>query len=250
MKFLFVSLIQFYVLLTIAQPITSGKIVYKETIKLSIDLGEGNEEMAKLIPNSQSHDKVLYFNTNETLYKNYDKAQDLEINKEEDGNSFQLVMKVPESELYINAAAETYVHYQDLMGKEFLIVDRPTKQTWKITGEQKSILNYNCQKAILKDSTKKVEVWFTSLIPSKQGPAGMNGLPGMILAIEQDNGERMTIATSIESLPKDFVFAKPLKGKKVTKAEFEKIRDDKMKEMGAINGKGTGVKMIIREEKN
>ena len=60
----------------------------------------------------------------------------------------------------------------------------------------------------------------------------------------------MTIATSIESLPEKFEFVKPDKGKKVNRAEYDKIREEKMKEMGAVNGKGTGVKMIIREERH
>ena len=49
----------------------SGIIHYKENIKLNIDFGD-NPEMAKMMPTSQSVDKALYFNQNESLYKNED----------------------------------------------------------------------------------------------------------------------------------------------------------------------------------
>lgn len=235
---------------TFSQQRTSGKIIFKETVKFKIDVGGGNPELAKMLPPSQSIDKVLYFKDSESLYKNYDKPKDTEINHEEGNTKFQMVFKVPESTTYINTENKDLIQSQDLMGKEFLIMDKPTEYIWKISPEQKKILNFVCQKATLSDTSKTVTAWFTSQIPPSVGPGGYTGLPGMILAIEQDNGDRMTLATAIEDFPPSFVFEKPTKGKKVSKKEFEKIREEKMKEMGVINGKGTGVKMTIREEKH
>jgi len=231
-----------------SQQTESGKIIYKETIKLNIDIGDDRPEMAKMFPSSQSVDKVLYFNTNESLFKNNEQPKDLDVKHEEEGSTFQIVMKMPESIIYVNKAENVYLQSQDLMGKVFLISDSPKKYKWKITGEQKSILDYPCQRAVLNDTSQNVVAWFTPNIPVGSGPGGMTGLPGIILALEYDNGERMTIATSIEALPDSFEFVKPDKGKKVNKAEYDKIREEKMKEMGAVNGKGNGVKMIIREE--
>jgi GLPGLI family protein len=250
MKSLTTFILLFIIFYGYGQPLNSGKIIFKETIKLNIDLGERNPEMSKMIPTSQSIDKVLYFNSNESLYKNNEIPKDLDIKSEEDGNTFQLVMKMPESIIYLNKGTETYLQSQDLMGKEFLISDKPTNYNWKVTGEQKSIMNFVCQKAILSDTSKNVVAWFTPQIPVTTGPGGMTGLPGMILAVENDNGERMTIAVSIESLPTPYEFVKPSKGKKVSKSEYDKIREEKMKEMGAVNGKGTGIRMIIRDEKH
>ncbi len=249
-KYLVLILFIVNVKLPFAQPKNSGKITFKETIKFKMDFGGDNPELAKMLPPSQSIDKVLFFDADQSLFKNNDKPKDLKINHEEEGNQMQMVFKMPESVVYINTKDQVLLQSEDLMGKEFLISDKPTTQTWKVTGEQKKILNYVCQKAILNDTSAVTIAWFTPQIPVSAGPSAMNGLPGMILAIERDNGDRMTIATSIEDLPSGFVFEKPSKGKKVGKKEFEKIRDEKMKEMGAINGKGPGVKMIIREEKH
>ncbi|NOT35948.1 MAG: GLPGLI family protein [Saprospiraceae bacterium] len=233
-----------------AQPKTSGKIVFTETFKLNIDVPDGNPEFAKMIPPSQSQEKVLFFRGGESLFKNLEKAKDTEITHEEGDNSFQFVMKMPESSVYINADDQILLQYQDLMDKEFLITDKPTKHTWKVTNEQKKILDFVCQKAILLDTTRNLAAWFTSQIPVSGGPNGMSGLPGMILAIEEDNGNRMTLAIKVEDLPQAYTFEKPKKGKKVSKKEFEKIRAEKMKEMGVGDGKGSGMKMIIREERH
>lgn len=238
------------VTIAFCQPITSGKIIFKETVKFKIDIGGNNPEMAKMLPPSQSIEKVLYFKNGESLYKNYEKPKDTEIIHEEGNNKFQMVIKIPESITYMNHDAGILLQSQDLMGKEFLISDKPTEYVWKITPEQKKILDFVCQKAILSDTSITLIAWFTPQIPPSIGPGGFSGLPGMILGIEQDNGDRMTLATVFETLPDSFTFEKPSKGKKVSKKEYDKIRDEKMKEMGIINGKGPGVKMIIREEKN
>lgn len=246
--FIFIILLQASVI--ISQPRTSGKITFKETVKFKIDIEGGNPELAKMLPPSQSVEKVLYFKGGESLYKNNEKPKDTEINHEEGSNKFQMVIKVPENVTYVNTDEQTLLQFQDLMGKEFLITDKPASQVWKVTGEQKKILDFICQKAILSDTSKVVIAWFTPQIPVSSGPSGMGSLPGMILGIEQDNGDRLTLATAIEDLPVSFNFEKPAKGKKVSKIEFEKIREEKMKEMGIINGKGPGVKMIIREERH
>lgn len=247
MKILFAAICFSFAGSLISQQTTSGKITYKETIKLNFDIEGHNPEMAKMIPSSQSAEKVLYFTSHESLYKNLDKPKDVEVNHEEDGGQFQLVIKMPETVIYTHKPEDRFLQSQDLMGKEFLISDKLEKFQWKITGDQKKILTYVCQKAVLADTSKNIAVWFTNQIPVSAGPNGLSGLPGMILAIEQDQGDRMTIATSVEPLPDSFTFAKPSKGKVVNRKEYEKIREDKMKEMGAVNGKGPGVKMIIRE---
>lgn len=247
---LFIFIILLHASVIISQPRTSGKITFKETVKFKIDIEGGNPELAKMLPPSQSVEKALYFKGGESLYKYNEKPKDTEINHEEGSNKFQMVIKVPENVTYVNTDEQTLLQFQDLMGKEFLITDKPASQVWKVTGEQKKILDFICQKAILSDTSKVVIAWFTPQIPVSSGPSGMGSLPGMILGIEQDNGDRLTLATAIEDLPASFNFEKPAKGKKVSKIEFEKIREEKMKEMGIINGKGPGVKMIIREERH
>ena len=225
----------------------SGKIYFKESIKLNIQINEENKEMVKMIPTSQDSYKVLFYNSNESLFKNEEKKnEDLDIKHEEGGSQMRVVFKVPQTSIYQNISENSFIQSQEFLDKEFLIVDQANDKKWKVTGEQKKVLDFMCIKAVLADTSQKVIAWFTPQIPAAMGPNGYNGLPGMILALDTDDGQRLMAATKIEELPAGFVFTKPEKGKKVSKAEFKKIRDEKMKEMDG-GGKG-GVRMIIRNE--
>src|SRR6185369_6523624 len=112
-----------------------------------------------------------------------------------------------------------------------------SQMQWKLTGNQKMILNYPCQEAILQDTSKKVTAWFTPAIPVSTGPNGYSNLPGLVLSADIDNGKRIINATSIDLKEIDkSILVKPTEGKKVTKEAFNKIVDEKRKEMQQENG--------------
>ena len=68
----------------------------------------------------------------------------------------------------------------------------------------------------------------------------------MILKLDRNDGEIIIEAKNVElkKLDKKAIKA-PKKGKKVTQEEFEKIRDEKIKEMEAEMG-GGGNRIIIK----
>ena len=77
------------------------------------------------------------------------------------------------------------------------------------------------------------------------GPSSYCGLPGVVLAVDINNGDQTITATSVNTDTVDVSkIVKPKDGKKVTQEEFDKIRDEKMKEMGVEPGSGNNV--IIR----
>jgi GLPGLI family protein len=230
---------------------TSGEIKFQETVQLQIDLPEGQEELRKSIPNSQSVYKALLFNGNESYYKDDAPNEDLEVKHEEDGMDMQIVMKSPENNIYTNKEKNQLIQSTEFFGKYFLITGDLNTKKWKLSNEQKQILGYTCKKASLVDTSQQLTAWFTSEIPFHGGPGGNANLPGMVLGIDIDNGQRTILATKINFKEiKEGEIIKPEKGKKVTATEFKKIRDEKMKEMGMVNGKGGAVKMIIREERD
>lgn len=250
MKKILASLIISFPFFVIAQR-SSGEIKFQETIKLDIDLPEGNEELKKNIPISQSISKKLLFNADESYYKDDSQNEDLEINHAEEGNQVQIVMKNPENNIYTNSSKNLLIQSTEFFGKYFLITGDLNSKKWKLTGEQKQILDYPCQKAMLIDTSQNIVAWFTTQIPAKIGPNGYANLPGTVLRVEIDNGARTITATNVNfrSL-KENEIEQPTKGKNVSAQEFTKIRNEKMKEMGMIQGKGGGMKMIIREERN
>jgi GLPGLI family protein len=131
------------------------------------------------------------------------------------------------------------------MTRTFLVEGNLSASDWKITGNSRIVLGYNCQEAILKDTTNVTKAWFTGSIPVSAGPAGFYGLPGLILQVDINEGKRLITAASFDpSIEVTDFLIKPKEGKKVTQEEYRKIVDDKMKEMGHEQGQGTNHVMI------
>ncbi len=233
---------------------TEGEITYTETVKLMMDFGDGPEaeEMKKMIPPTQSFPKTLYFNANASLYQ--DKAGteeegNTEISGGSGGAEFTMKIQRPDNKLYRNIAEGTTLESREFFGRYFLITDKAKAPAWKITGEQKKMLGYVCQKATVQlDSATNLVAWFTPQVPVPTGPGINAGLPGLILELAMNGDQRTVVATQIEfkKLPKD-ALAKPDKGKELTAEEFKKIEAEKMKEMGMETGGAPGtMRMIIR----
>ena len=128
------------------------------------------------------------------------------------------------------------------MSRTFLIKDHLPKYNWKITNETKKIGGYLCKKAVLKDGDNEIIAWFTSEIPSNEGPRNYYGLPGLILKVE--DGTVIIEALKI-SFPKENIkISKPTKGKKVTQKEFDKIKEEKIKNLTGGKQNGNGVQVI------
>lgn len=81
---------------------------------------------------------------------------------------------------------------------------------------------------------EKTIAWFCPFIPVSSGPSAFLGLPGLVLEVNIKDGDRTLIAQSVELTKIDKkLLVKPRKGKKVSQDAFDKIVEEKLKEMGA-----------------
>jgi GLPGLI family protein len=232
-----------------------GEITYTETVKLKIDIPDGPEAeaMRKMIPSERAFSKTLYFNEKESLFMDspQQKEGDGDVNVEGGGDDgdfqFKMKMSQPENRKWRSHAEGKAVESTEFFGRYFLISEEPKKLKWKVGTEQKQILGYACQKAVLQDTTRKVEAWFTTAVPVAIGPGEFGDLPGIILEMSMMGGDRTIVATKVDLKKLDAkAIEKPTKGKAVTREEFVKIRDEKMKEMGAEPGGGGAMRVIIK----
>jgi GLPGLI family protein len=245
-KITLLATVAFLALQLQAQEIIKGKITYEQVVKLEIKLeGEMAAQLAGMIPSERKSEKILWFNPGATLYENSSASKNEDIAMQHGGANVMFRMAEPENKVYRDLAAGSVTEQRDFMTRMFLIEDSPAT-SWKITGNQKIILDYPCMEATSGEGDKKVTAWFTPVIPVSGGPGNHGGLPGMILALEANEGKQLTTAVKIESdLPEADLIVKPEKGRKVTREEFDKIVEEKMKEMGAQPGAG-GQHMMIR----
>ncbi|MEM9391555.1 MAG: GLPGLI family protein [Bacteroidota bacterium] len=230
----------------------SGSVVYEEKIQFKIDFGDNSpmdEELKSMIPSSRSTQKVLHFSEEHSIFKNLDSNQGDETISDQSGNTdVQIVLKRPENVVYQNFTSGKVVEKRDFMDRIFLISDDTENRAWKITGEQKEILGYLCQKATTQRDSSVIEAWFTPQIPISGGPANYGGLPGLILETNRDVGETVVTATKIDfSADVTNVITPPVKGKKVNRTQFAKIQEEKIKEMQEqYGGSGNGTRIFIQ----
>lgn len=228
-----------------AQDNTSGTVIYEQVVKLEIKLEGDAAQFASMLPKERKSSKILYFSPEFSLYENKVSEEDETMNMSSGGANVMIKMAEPENKVFTSLKNNQQIEQREFMTRTFLIEDE-REQTWKMTGKQKMILDFPCQEAVIEKDSVSYSAWFTPAIPVSAGPANYGGLPGLILAVESENGKNTTTAISVDFSELDnTLLTKPKKGKKVSREEFDQIVEEKMKEMGAEGGKG-GTQMMIR----
>jgi len=229
-----------------------GTITYEETIKLNIELPPEMAAMADQFPSVEQNDMNLYFSDSQSLFMSApvdeDEEEDHEHVSTSEGMTINIRMERPENKDFVDRENGTTTRKEKFFGKTFLINGEHEPKRWKIeSGTQSEFLGFTCQKAILVHDSLKVEAWFTPEIPVSVGPGAYGDLPGAILVLTIDDGERSFVATNYDDTAiEDGLLTKPTKGKKVSKEEFDKIRNEKLEELGMMRGGNGGTKVIMR----
>lgn len=112
----------------------------------------------------------------------------------------------------------------------YLVQEDLNKYKWKLHKETKKILGYNCFKATTEykffhyfkneETTLNITAWYTPRIPAPFGPAGYDGLPGLVL--ESHQASFYLIATDIKHHNKTKTIKRPEKGIELPEEEFNK----------------------------
>ncbi|WP_036156317.1 GLPGLI family protein [Maribacter forsetii] len=244
-----------------------GKAVYQSKTQVNFDFGNRNipedrkKAMMERIKKANEKTFVLSFDKTASIYKEEEKLEQPGERGGGRGPRFG-AMAGTDGDLYKDIKEQRYLIKNELLGKIFLIDDELEALEWKMGSESKKIGNYTAFKATAtktikrpnmsaifrrpgrgeenKDEEKKDEeftikeveivAWYTPEIPINQGPGLYWGLPGLILAVNDDI--TTIVCSEITMNPSEKMEIKaPSKGKKVSQAEYDQISQEKMKEM-------------------
>lgn len=225
--------------------VSTGKITFKETRKLDMEVPEGMEEMADLFPDNVETIEELIYNEKTSVYATKEVPEDNELEHESGNMSFKVktVSSGGKNILFKDLEKGEILNQQNFFGRDFLIKGSLSEMKWKIVNEQKEILGRLCQKAELVDTTNTF-AWFALDIPVSNGPGRYGQLPGMILEVSSDDGKHIITAEEISfELGEEDGIERPKKGKKVSQEKFDKIVEERMEEM--TKGRG-GNQTVIR----
>lgn len=242
-----------------------GEATYKTAASMSVDFGgdmQGVDADAiqKQIAQQMQREYTLTFNTHESSYK---QVEELDQGAQVSGGGVQIRISGGTGITYRNTKTKVSKESEDLFGKEFLIVDEPETRDWKILNEFKQIGQYECQKAVFESTTTQITLdsenedevvekidtiqvvaWFAPSIPVSHGPDSYWGLPGLILEVK--NGNFSILCTKV-AMNSDEIgeIEVPKKGKKISRVDFEELREEKMEEM-MNQYQGEGNRTMIR----
>tara|TARA_R110002126_G_scaffold77796_3_gene193979 strand:- start:48139 stop:48984 length:846 start_codon:yes stop_codon:yes gene_type:complete len=257
----------------------TGKATYKTSRKSTVNFGgnqEGitdkmQEELQKRLQKMNQKTFILEFDKSTSIYK---EEQKLSAPNPSANRGGVMVMKMGGSDMgsiyYKNTKDQRFAKQTEIQGKVFLIKDELPKYDWQMAAETKNIGQYTCYKATYSEEvenkkisfingetkeevtkeTKITTAWYTLQIPVSNGPGDYQGLPGLILEI--NDGKNVIVCTEIVLNPSEKIkIEAPTKGKEVDQKEFTKIQQEKTKEMmekfkgrnGMDIGGGINIKM-------
>jgi GLPGLI family protein len=215
-----------------------GVILYEVKTNLHRNLPPERQDMKAMIPEFRTTRDQLFFNAHESSYKPVEEDED-EISGGNEG--VQIRMRVAQNEHYQNTETSKRIVLQEFMGKNYLIEDSIKMSPWKFGTEVKTILGYECRQAFFTEEvqgrTLEITAWYTDKIRPLLGPERFNTLPGTVLAVDINNGERVTVARNIELRPlKKNELKVPSVGIKTTQVEFRKLVAEQMERIRSNGG--------------
>lgn len=233
------------------------KATYSQKVNMDLDFS-GNPNMPKEVAErikkrlSEPIRFDLFFDQNQSIYKQKEKLEAPQQNGGR-GNRIMRFWGGSQNIIHTNLTTRKQTNQQELFGKLFLVEKEVWKPKWNFTGEFKQIGQYTAYEATYthmqeppqanmpfsrrSNNDKKIEkievtvsVWFTPDIPISAGPGKYFGLPGLVLMVQDNN--RVLVCTEVQMNPNDKIkLTPPKKGDQVTGEEFNKIREEKTKEM-------------------
>jgi GLPGLI family protein len=221
---------------------SEGVIYYDVKVNLHRTLPSDRQDEKAMIPEFRTIKQQLFFNAAESLYAPVPQDEDDE--DDNGGGNVRMRIRTPKLILYTNPEKTESISQREFMGKDYLITDTLKMPPWKMGTDQKTILGYACAQAFYTDEENKqvITAWFTPDLRQELGPDRFTTLPGTVLALDINNGERVTVATKVDLRPlKKNELKPPSSGTPISRADFRKMVEERMKQMGGQNGR-----MIIR----
>jgi len=217
----------------------SGVITYEMKINLHRRIPADRQEMKAMIPEYRTTKFTLAFNQDESLYKSVPEEEEEPFGN---GGGVQMRFNTPKTETYVRTSDMKFLQKQDFMGKEYLIDDSVKTSPWKFGTETKTIQGYVCKQAYYTAEPRpnvkeEITAWYTESIRPFLGPEQFHSLPGAVLAVDVNNGERVYVAQKVElrELKKNDLKI-PSGGQKVNRQDYRTIVEEQMKKMNANGG--------------
>jgi GLPGLI family protein len=257
----------------------TGKAIYRTSTKSTLKFGKNQdgvtdkmqEELKKQLQKMNQKTFILEFDRKTSTYK---EEVSLASPKSKIGGAGVFVSSLGgsgnKSIYYKDIIEKRFVNQTEIQGKRFLVKDKLLEINWELSSETKNIGTYTCYKATYSKEVDKVEIsikdgetikdksketmvttaWYTPQVPVSNGPGNYQGLPGLILEVN-DGKKTIVCAEIILNSSQKSKIEEPKKGKVVSQKKYTKIqkqkRDEMMEKFKGRNGfdMGNGINIKI-----
>ncbi|MFP4065307.1 MAG: GLPGLI family protein [Bacteroidales bacterium] len=225
--FFFLSLLMMSFILS-AQT-EQGKIIYEYSMDLHRNIPPEREELKAMIPQFNEQTYQLVFSETESLYKEVEESA-----PPRGRGRMGFAMRMPGTETYVNSEENEVVVRVEFLGKSYLVTEPLELGPWRMGDQMMEVEGYMCMMAWYHDTIQDQEVtaWFTPDIRPFTGPDRFVGLPGTVLALDINNGERVWVARHIElGEEQDLPIAPPVSGERISREEYLEMMQESRERM-------------------
>lgn len=243
MRSLYILFLSVVLSVSVGAQFSQGQIIYENKVDLHMNIPDEMAHMKDMIPPYRTSKHILQFTPTESYFY----KEENEVSEDEDLNSSRRrrwtrrMGSGEDVKLYTDLTTRVSLESREFFGKKFLISGDANDYKWKFTGDSKQVGSYFCQKAVHTDTTGTIVVWFTPMIPVSAGPENYTGLPGLILHVDINDGQRIITALEVENIEISAdAIIKPTEGESITRKDYRTMTRKKMKEMEEEYGGQSG----------
>ena len=131
-------------------------------------------------------------------------------------------------ELVIDLKQNTATYFHSIFGDHYYYEEAIPKIDWILTETKENICGYVCTKATATFRGRKWTAWYAEGLQINCGPWKFNGLPGLILKVEDDTKEHTIEAIQIRKSKKSFGYYSSSSPSKMDRTTFNKMLSDYM----------------------
>jgi len=210
-------------------------IYYQFKFLKDIKLSQNPREGLCVLQIGENYSK---FSDTKTLTKDSlsEKFSHLETNGVKEMNQFLMYKSLWETES-LKSTVDRKITYQRKYKTKYEYEESQPEFKWQLHNESKKILGYQCKKATVKYRGREFIAWYTTEVPINNGPYVFEGLPGLILELEDSQNKYHFTAIGIDKKPKDIYLRNDKEILKISRAKFREVEKTYHDNPGAFHGK-------------
>lgn len=210
-------------------------IYYQFKFLKDIKLSQNPREGLCVLQIGENYSK---FSDTKTLTKDSlsEKFSHLETNGVKEMNQFLMYKSLWETES-LKSTADRKITYQRKYKTKYEYEESQPEFKWQLHNDSKKILDYQCKKATVKYRGREFIAWYTTEVPVNNGPYIFEGLPGLILELEDSQNKYHFTAIGIDKKPIDIYLRNDKEILKISRTKFREVEKTYHDNPGAFHGK-------------